>query len=220
MTSERTWAEVDHYYTRLLAPDDPALEDALAASAAAGLPVQQVSAMQGRLLFVLATTIRARRILELGTLGGYSTIHLARALPPDGRLVSLEYSPRHAEVAAGNIERAGLADRVEIVVGDALESLPRLAGGEFDLVFLDADKANNPSYLDWALRLTRPGSLIVADNVVRGGDVLDAASIDPSVTGTRRFAELLGANQRVAACAIQTVGAKGYDGFALAVVLG
>ncbi|HTW21383.1 MAG TPA: O-methyltransferase [Mycobacteriales bacterium] len=219
MTSERTWAEVDHFYARLLVPDDPALDDALATSAGAGLPVQQVSALQGRLLFVLATIVRANRILEIGTLGGYSTIHLARALAPGGRMVTLESSTRHAEVAAANLASAGLSDRVDVVVGEALDTLPRLAGTEFDLVFLDADKANNADYLRWAVRLAHPGTVIVADNVVRGGDVLDAGSIDPSVLGIRAFAEALGTDRRLVATAVQTVGAKGYDGFALAVVI-
>ncbi len=220
MTFDRTWAEVDHYFARLLAPTDPILEETLAASAAAGLPVQQVSALQGQLLTVIATMINARNILELGTLGGYSAIHLARALPANGRVITLESSPRHAAVAVDNIAKAGFADRVEVIVGEALDTLPKLADRSFDLVFLDADKANNEDYLRWALKLTHPGSVIVADNVVRGGDVLDAGSIDPSVVGTRRFADVLGAQRRLAATVIQTVGAKGYDGFALAVVLG
>ena len=220
MTFDRTWAEVDHYFARLLAPTDPILEETLAASAAAGLPVQQVSALQGQLLTVIATMINARNILELGTLGGYSAIHLARALPANGRVITLESSPRHAAVAVDNIAKAGFADRVEVIVGEALDTLPKLADRSFDLVFLDADKANNEDYLRWALKLTHPGSVIIADNVVRGGDVLDAGSIDPSVVGTRRFADVLGAQRRLAATVIQTVGAKGYDGFALAVVLG
>jgi predicted O-methyltransferase YrrM len=220
MTSERTWAEVDNYFGRLLLPDDAVLDEVLAASTAAGLPVQQVSATQGQLLYLLALMLHASRILEIGTLGGYSTIHLARALPVGGRLITLEASPRHAEVATANLATAGLADRVDVIVGPANETLPTLDGGEpFDLVFLDADKAGNPDYLKWAVRLTRPGSVIVADNVVRGGDVLDGASIDPSVVGVRRFSELLGADPRLASTAIQTVGAKGYDGFAIAVVL-
>lgn len=217
--NERTWAEVDNYFARLLVAADPVLEETLAASATAGLPVQQVSALQGQLLYLLATMIRATRILEIGTLGGYSTIHLARALPDYGRLITLEASARHAAVAIANLTSAGLSDRVDVVVGDALETLATLGTEPFDLVFLDADKAGNPDYLEWSLHLTRPGSVIVADNVVRGGDVLDSASIDPSIVGTRRFAELLGAEPRVAATAIQTVGAKGYDGFAIAVVL-
>jgi predicted O-methyltransferase YrrM len=220
MSTERTWAEVDHYFTRQLVPADPVLDDALAASASAGLPVQQVSALQGRLLQLIATMIGAKRILELGTLGGYSTIHLARALPPDGRLITLEASERHAAVAVANLATAGLSGRVEVLVGAALETLQTLDGGEpFDLVFLDADKVNNPDYLKWSLRLTHPGSVIVADNVVRNGDVLDPDSLEPSVIGIRRFSELLGADPRLAATAIQTVGAKGYDGFAIAVVL-
>jgi predicted O-methyltransferase YrrM len=219
MNAERTWAEVDNYFARQLLPPDPVLDDALAASAAAGLPVQQVSATQGQLLFLLATMVQARRILEVGTLGGYSTIHLARALPANGRLITLEASPRHAGVAVANLIRAGLADRVDVIVGNALDTLPTLVDHEpFDLVFLDADKAGNPEYLQWAMRLTRPGSVIVADNVVRGGDVLDNDSTDPSVVGIRRFIDLLGAEPRLAATAIQTVGAKGYDGFTLAVV--
>jgi predicted O-methyltransferase YrrM len=217
VTTDRTWAEVDHYFGRLLLPEDPVLDGALAASARAGLPVAQVSALQGQLLFLIATMISARRILEIGTLGGYSTIHLARALPADGRLITLEASERHAAVAAANLADAGLSDRVEVVVGPALETLPSLEAGEpFDLVFLDADKVNNHAYLEWSMRLTRTGSVIVADNVVRGGDVLDGTSIDPSVVGVRRFAEVLGADPRLVSTAIQTVGSKGYDGFALA----
>jgi predicted O-methyltransferase YrrM len=221
MSGERTWAEVDNYFARTLLPEDPVLEEALEASAAAGLPVHQVSALQGQLLSLLATMVQARRILELGTLGGYSTIHLARALPAGGRLITIEAAPRHAEVAVGTLIRAGLSDRVDVIVGNALDALPALVAEDpFDLVFLDADKAGNPDYLQWSLRLTRPGSIIVADNVVRGGEVLDSASTDPSVVGIRRFTELLGAEPRLAATAIQTVGAKGYDGFAIAVVIG
>jgi predicted O-methyltransferase YrrM len=220
MTTERTWAEVDHYFAKLLLPPDPTLDDALAASAEAGLPAQQVSALQGRLLYLLATMVRASRILEIGTLGGYSTIHLARSLPVGGRLVTLESSARHAAVAAGNLATAGSAEQVDIITGEALDSLARLSAAEpFDLFFLDADKAHNPEYLAHALRLSRPGSVIVADNVVRGGDVLDATSVDPAVAGIRRFSELLGAQPQLASTVVQTVGAEGYDGFALAVVL-
>jgi predicted O-methyltransferase YrrM len=219
VSTERTWAEVDHYFTRLLLAEDPVLDGALAASTQAGLPVAQVSALQGQLLFLLATMIGARRILEIGTLGGYSTIHLARALPLDGRLITLEASDRHAAVAVANLADAGLSDRVDVLVGPALDTLPSLDDGEpFDLVFLDADKVNNAAYLTWSMRLTRPGSVIVADNVVRGGDVLDSATIDPSVLGVRHFAEVLGADPRLVSTAIQTVGSKGYDGFTLAVV--
>jgi len=211
------WAEIDRYLTELLVPADPALDAALAASAAAGLPSAHVSPAQGKLLELLARTQRACRILELGTLGGYSTIWLARALPAGGRLVTLEADPAYAAVAWANIDRAGLADVVELRVGPALETLPGLEG-PFDLVFVDADKANNPAYLDWALRLSRVGTLIVADNVVRAGAVLDPESADPIVHGVRRFLELVAAEPRLTATAIQTVGEKGHDGFAIALV--
>jgi predicted O-methyltransferase YrrM len=207
-------AEVDRYVTDLLVRPDAALAAALEASAAAGLPPHDVSPPQGKLLELLARAIGARAILELGTLGGYSTIWLARALPPGGRLVTLEVEPRYAEVARANLARAGLAGVVEVRVGPALETLPRLEG-PFDLIFLDADKAESPDYLEWALRLSRPGTLIVADNVVRGGAVADAASDDPRVRGIRRFNELVAAEPRLEATVIQTVGSKGWDGFAL-----
>jgi predicted O-methyltransferase YrrM len=220
--TQELWSAVDGYLAELFAPPEPALEAALADATAAGLPPHEVSPTQGKLLELLPRLQGARTILELGTLGGYSTIWLARALPAGGRLVTLEAEPRYAEVARRNVERAGLAEVVEIRVGAALETLPQLAAegrGPFDLVFLDADKAGNPDYLAWALRLTRRGSLIVADNVVRGGAVADAGSRDPSVRGVRRFLELLAAEPRVTATAIQTVGAKGHDGFALALVV-
>jgi predicted O-methyltransferase YrrM len=222
MSRER-WNAVDRYLCDLLAPDEPALAAALEASAAARLPPIQVSPNQGKLLHLLARAQGARRILEIGTLGGYSTIWLARALPEDGRLVTLEIDPGHAEVARGNLARAGLADRVEIRLGRALDTLPKLAAesrAAFDLVFIDADKPANPEYFRWALELTRPGSLIVIDNVVRDGAVIDAASADPAVQGVRRLHELLAAEPRVCATAIQTVGSKGYDGFAIALVTG
>ena len=213
------WTEVDRYLGELFAPPDPVLDAALAASAAAGLPAHHVAPTQGKLLQLLARLQGARSILEIGTLGGYSTIWLARALPPGGRLVTLEADPRHAEVARANLDRAGLGGVVEVFVGPALETLPRLADegrGPFDLVFLDADKPSNPDYLDWALRLTRRGSLIVADNVVRDGEVVDAGSRDPRVQGVRRFLERLAAEPRLGATAIQTVGSKGWDGLAIA----
>jgi len=219
--TQEQWTAVDRYLADLLVPSDASLEAALAASAEAGLPPADVSPTQGKLLQLLARLSGARMILELGTLGGYSTIWLARALPAGGRLVTLEADARYAEVARENIRQAGLAGAVELRVGPALELLPALAAdglGPFDLVFIDADKSNNPAYLRWALELSRPGSLIVADNVVRGGTVLDAASGDPSVQGVRRFYELLASEPRVSATAIQTVGSKGYDGFALALV--
>lgn len=211
------WSEVDGYVAAALALDDPDLTAALQASAAAGLPPISVSVQQGRLLTLLAATLGATAILEIGTLGGYSAICLARALPATGRLVSLELLPRHAEVARANLARAGLAERVEIRVGKALETLPRLEAEtrRFDLVFIDADKASIPDYFAWSLRLTRLGALIVVDNVVRGGAVADAASTDRDVQGVRRFLELAGREPRVQATAIQTVGSKGYDGFAL-----
>ncbi|OHV31007.1 MULTISPECIES: O-methyltransferase [Pseudofrankia] len=222
MTRE-LWDAVDDYFEGLLVPADPALAAALRASDAAGLPAIQVSASQGKLLQLLARTVGARSILEVGTLGGYSTIWLARALPAGGRLVTLEVDPAHAAVARANAERAGVADVVDVRVGAALETLPKLAaegGGPFDLVFIDADKPNNPGYFEWALRLTRPGSLIIIDNVVRGGAVADPDNTEPSVVGTRRVHELIAAEPRVSATAVQTVGTKGYDGFTLAFVTG
>ncbi|MGK5696686.1 O-methyltransferase [Streptomyces sp. URMC 128] len=222
MSESHVWDEVDAYFTARLAPDDEALAAALRDSDAAGLPHINVSGNQGKLLQLLAQIQGARHILEIGTLGGYSTIWLGRALPADGRLVSLEYDPKHAEVAVRNIARAGLDKLVEVRVGPALESLPKLADENpppFDLVFIDADKANNPHYVEWAVKLSSTGSLIVLDNVVRGGRVTDAASTAPDVTGTRAAIELIGSHPRLSGTAIQTVGMKGYDGFALARVL-
>jgi len=221
--SEQTWSAVDHYLDDLLVGRDAALEAALQASARAGLPPISVSPTQGKLLNLLARVRGARRILEVGTLGGYSTIWLARALPDDGRLISLEINPGHADVARANIERAGLAGRVEVRLGAALDSLAALAAeqpGPFDLFFIDADKANIPAYFKWALQLSRPGSVIIVDNVIRDGAVIQADSLDPNVQGVRKLNELMAAEPRVSATAIQTVGAKGYDGFAMALVLG
>jgi len=217
------WNAVDSYLSDTLGLADPALEGALKASDAAGLPQIAVSAPHGRLLHLLARIHGARRILEIGTLGGYSTICLARALPEDGRLVTLEFDPRHAEVARANIAAAGLADKVEVRVGPAMETLALLqneGAAPFDLAFIDADKVNNPSYVRWALELGRPGSVIVVDNVVRDGKVADGASEDPSVRGTREALEFIAAEPRLTGTAVQTVGSKGYDGFALAVVTG
>jgi predicted O-methyltransferase YrrM len=218
---EEIWTTVDRYLGDLLVSADPALETALAASAAAGLPAINVSPVQGKLLHLLARAIGARNVLEIGTLGGYSTIWLARALPDGGRVISLEADPRHAEVARANIARAGLETKVEVRLGMALDVLPGLAAERaepFDFVFIDADKPNNAAYFDWALKLSRPGSIIVVDNVVREGEVIDADSDSPTVQGVRRFLERLAAEPRVSATAIQMVGAKGYDGFAIALV--
>jgi len=221
MSSSDLWNAVDAYFGQTVAPSDPALDAALRASDAAGLPQIAVSPPQGKLLQLLARIRGARNILEIGTLGGYSTICLARALPEGGRLVSLEFDPRHAEVARGNIAAAGLADVVEVRVGAALDSLPKLKDegvGPFDLVFIDADKSNNPHYVRWALELSRPGTLIIVDNVVRGGRVGDPANQDPDVRGTRAALELIAAEPRLDGTAVQTVGSKGYDGFALVLV--
>lgn len=219
--SQETWNAVDAYFTEQLVGPDPALDAALRDSAAAGLPAINVAPNQGKLLNLLARIGGATKILEVGTLGGYSTIWLARALPSGGRLISLEAVPKHAEVARANIARAGLADVVEVRVGTALESLPKLAeegAGPFDLTFIDADKPNTPEYFQWALQLSRPGSLIIIDNVVRDGTVLDGASDDPTTRGIRRLSEVIGAEPRVSATAIQTVGIKGYDGLTIALV--
>lgn len=216
------WNAVDAYFTALLSPGDEALTAALRDSDAAGLPPIAVAPNQGKLLHLLARVHGARRILEFGTLGGYSTIWLGRALPPDGRLISFEYDARHAEVARRNLDRAGLARITEVRVGPALESLPKLADENpepFDFVFIDADKVNNARYVEWALKLTRPGALIIVDNVVRGGAVADGGTGDPSVEGTRAALELIASHPRLDGTAVQTVGSKGYDGFALVRVL-
>lgn len=220
--SQELWAKVDHYLAERFARDDAALEQALASSAAAGLPSIQISPTQGKFLMLLAQAMGARRILEIGTLGGYSTIWLARALPPEGRLMTLERDPGHAEVAQANLARAGLADVVELRLGDALATLPRLeaeARGPFDFIFIDADKPGYTDYLHWSLRLARPGALIVADNVVREGAVIDAASRDANVQGVQRFLDALAAEPRIDATVLQTVGSKKHDGFALARVV-
>lgn len=220
--SQEQWTAVDRYFTDQLAPADEALTAALTTADAAGLPAINVAPNQGKLLHLLARIQGARTVLEIGTLGGYSTIWLGRALPDDGRLISLEYDPVHAEVARASLARAGLDKIAEVRTGPALETLPVLeaeGAGPFDFVFIDADKRNNPHYLEWSLKLTRPGSVIVVDNVVRNGAVADPSSDDPSVVGTRRMTELMAANPRLSATAVQTVGTKGYDGFALARVL-
>ena len=221
MTTE--WTNVDRYIEERVLPHDPVLVEVLAATQRAGLPAIEVSPAQGRQLELLARLAGAKRILEIGTLGGYSTICLARALPPDGYLLSLEIDPRNAEVARANVERAALAARVEVRVGRALETLPFVEAerlGPFDVVFIDADKDNSPRYVEWAVKLGRPGSLIIVDNVVRNGRVLDATSEDAMIRGTRRTYDLLGSHPALDATVVQTVGSKGYDGFAMALVRG
>jgi predicted O-methyltransferase YrrM len=217
------WTDVDDYVEQLLVPSDPALEGALRRSAEAGLPDIQVSPSQGKFLHLLVRALRARSVLEVGTLGGYSAIWMARALPKSGRLLSLEVNPRHAEVARENLQRAGVEDRVEVRLGPALESLPRLAEegrGPFDLAFIDADKATTAEYFDWAVRLSHPGSVVVVDNVVRQGTVARAEGADESSFGIRRFLSQMASDSRVSGTVLQTVGRKGHDGFALAYVTG
>jgi predicted O-methyltransferase YrrM len=219
--SQDQWTAVDAYVSDLLVPEDPALDFALRESAAAGLPAIQVSKAQGKLLQLLAQAHGARNILEVGTLGGYSTIWLARALPPGGRLVTLEYEPRHAEVAKRNLANAGFSKGVEVRVGRAQDTLPVLAAEKrdpFDFIFIDADKQGYPEYFEWAMKLSRPGTLIIADNVVRNGAVADGASTDPSVQGVRQMNDLVAKEPRVSATIIQTVGSKGYDGLMVALV--
>jgi len=219
--SQDQWTAVDRYFTEQLHLSDLALDAAMQANSAAGLPAIDVAPNQGKLLNLLARLVQATKILEIGTLGGYSTIWLARALSPGGRLISLGFSPKHADVARSNIKRAGLSDRVEIRVGAALESLPVLEKeglGPFDFIFVDADKPNNPGYLEWAIKLSRPGALIIVDNVVRDGAIVDASSTDPTIQGTRRMFEMISRDSRLSATALQTVGSKGYDGFAMALV--
>ena len=215
--NQNTWTAVDDYLNdRIVRPDD-ALSAALAASQAGGLPEIAVSAPQGKLLNLLAGAMGAKRILEIGTLGGYSAIWLARALPPGGQLISLEYSPKHAEVARSNLARAGLAQVAEVKVGPGLELLPSLSG-QFDFFFLDADKPGYPEYFRACLRLSRPGSVMVFDNVVRDGEIIDSKSRDSTIQAIRQLCEDIAAEPRITATAIQTVGAKGYDGFCMAVV--
>lgn len=219
--TQQLWTSVDNYITDLFVPIDPVMKDVLATSEAAGLPSISVTPNEGKLLMLLAQICGARKILEIGTLGGYSTIWLAWGLVSDGTLITLESNAKHAEVARANIARAGLVGTVEVQVGPALDTLPQLVAqgrGPFDLIFIDANKDNYPEYLAWALKLSRQGTLIVADNVIRDGKVLDPTSIDPLIQGTRRFNQLLAEESRVKATVIQTVGGKGYDGIAIAIV--
>jgi predicted O-methyltransferase YrrM len=211
------WGAVDGYFADLLAPHDDVLDEVLANNAHAGLPRQDVSATQGKLLSLLVRMVGARRVLEIGTLGGYSTIWIARALADHGRVVTIESNPAHAAVARRNFERAQIGAKIELQVGAAAEVLLRLAG-PFDLFFIDADKPNNPVYLDWALRLARVGSVIVADNVVRGGAVVDEHSADANVRGVRQYLEAVSKHPRLESTALQTVGEKGWDGFAISIV--
>jgi caffeoyl-CoA O-methyltransferase len=221
--SNEQWTAVDRYITDSLIPPDPILDGALLAAADAGLPAMHVASNQGKLLMILAQSIGARFILELGTLAGYSTIWLARALPSDGKLITLEADPKHAEIANANIGKAGLDKLVELRVGLALDMLPKLAAegrSPFDLVFIDADKVNTLPYFEWALKLTRKGSMIITDNVVRNGAVVDASTNDQNVQGIQRYFAALATESRVTATAIQTVGSKGYDGLSIALVTG
>jgi predicted O-methyltransferase YrrM len=221
MTQE-LWSAVDEYIDDELGLTDSVLADALSANTEGGLPAIDVTASQGKLLYMLARLVGARRILEIGTLGGYSTIWMARALPPDGSLITLEFEPKHAEVAKLNVDRAGFSKIVDVRVGAALDSLPAIEaekGGPFDLFFIDADKVNNPNYFEWAIKLSRKGSLIIVDNVVREGGLADAASEDAAIRASRKVTELLGSDPRVDGTVIQTVGTKGYDGFAIAMVV-
>jgi predicted O-methyltransferase YrrM len=220
MTQE-VWEAVDKYFDKMLIPHDSTLDDALAAAAAAKLPAIQVSSVQGKLLHLLARIMGARNILEIGTLGGYSTIWMARALPEGGRIITLEADPKHAEVARKNFARAGVESKVELRPGKALDTLPKVAAdglGPFDMFFIDANKSNMPEYFEWSLKLARTGSVIIADNVVREGAVLDAKSKDDDIQGIRRFLEMVGKEKRVSGTALQTVSTKNYDGFALVLV--
>ncbi|ORW33369.1 O-methyltransferase [Mycobacterium palustre] len=218
MTEKPTPRDVDEFLDSTVIGDDPALAAALQASNAAGLPQIAVSAQQGKFLSLLAGATQARRILEIGTLGGFSTIWLARGAGPQGRVVTLEYEPRHAEVARANLQRAGVADRVEVIVGAALDTLPTLTGPPFDMVFIDADKENYHAYLEWAVRLARPGSILVLDNVIREGGILDPEPGDPRIAATRQTLQAMGEHPRLDTAVIQTVGAKHWDGFAIASV--
>lgn len=211
------WAQVDAWFSEKLAPQDPELINALNNNAQQGLPTHDVSALQGKMLSLFIQMSRAAHVLEIGTLGGYSTLWMAKALPPKGSVTTIEFNKHHAEVARQNISNAGLSERVNLHIGAALDVLPTLKG-PFDLIFIDADKVNNPHYLEWAIRLSQPGTVIVGDNTVRGGSVIDSESRDPNVTGLRKFIQMISEDKRLDATAIQTVGEKGWDGFVMAVV--
>jgi predicted O-methyltransferase YrrM len=216
------WTNVDRYFGDLLAPEDSHFKSIVEANQAAGLPSIDVPALLGKFLDLMIRISGARRVLEVGTLGGYSTLWLARAVPPDGRVITLELEPRHAEIARTNLQNAGVLDRVDIRFGKAIDSLRELhesSAQPFDLIFLDADKQGLPEYLEWSLKLSRPGTVIIADNVVRDGKVIDSDNADPNIQGVRRLTELMASEPRLSATAIPTVGARGYDGFSIAVVL-
>ncbi|MCW0973731.1 O-methyltransferase [Pantoea sp. JV6] len=211
------WAQVDAWFSEKLAPEDSDLKYALANNSDQGLPTQDVSSLQGKTLAIFMQMSRAVRVLEIGTLGGYSTIWMAKALPPHGSITTIEFNEHHAEVASQNLNKAGLAERVTLHRGAALGVLPTL-DAPFDLIFIDADKVNNPHYLEWAIRLSKPGTVIVGDNTVRGGNVIDSSSEDPNVIGLRKFVEMISEDERLEATAVQTVGEKGWDGFVIAIV--
>ena len=220
-TAQKVWTEVDRYFDRLI-PPDPAFDAALAANRKADLPAIDVTPLQGKFLELLVRISGARRVLEMGTLGGYSTLWLARALPQNGQVITLELEPRHAEIARANLRNAGMLNRVDLRVGRAADLLQALVAGNaapFDLIFIDADKASYPEYLEWSLKLSRPGTVIVADNVVRDGKVIDPDNPDPNIQGVRRFTDLVAAEPRLSSTVLQTVGSKGYDGFAIALVV-
>jgi len=221
MEQQTVWRQVDRYFEERIIEHDPILEQVLHENRKAGLPAIDVTPLQGKLLHLLVMMHGSRRILEIGTLGGYSTIWMARALPPDGKIVTLELEPRHAKVAEQNLILANVKDKVDIRVGPALDQLAKMKEESvepFDLVFIDADKANIPNYLRWALRFSRPGTVIICDNVVRNGEVINGMSSDPNVNGVRSFFDMLADEQRVTATAVQTVGSKGYDGFSIGIV--
>lgn len=211
------WAQVDAWFSEKLAPEDSDLKYALANNSDQGLPTHDVSSLQGKMLAIFMQMSRAVRVLEIGTLGGYSTIWMAKALPPHGSITTIEFNEHHAEVASQNLNKAGLAERVTLHRGAALRVLPTL-DAPFDLIFIDADKVNNPHYLEWAIRLSKPGTVIVGDNTVRGGNVIDSSSEDPNVIGLRKFVEMISEDERLEATAVQTVGEKGWDGFVIAIV--
>ena len=218
---QQQWSAVDNYMISSLIPEDDVLSQVLENNKRAGLPEHDVAANQGKLLALFVRMTQARRILEIGTLGAYSSIWMARALPPDGKLITLEADPTHADVARQNIQLAGLTDRIQLIEGPALNSLENFGDvPPFDLIFIDADKPSNPGYLEWALHYSRPGTVIIGDNVVRDGEVINGQSDDARVLGVRRFIEMIGDNPRLTATALQTVGVKGWDGFTLAIVNG